>query len=115
MKYCNLIHPRNANTTLITEQGGEEIGRIDRTAATLRDDACTVYCTGSQECSPVVRFKNIKMSRLSTIRVFRLLHRSFVGYSSLLFCPVLYCVVLYGIVLYCTALKYVVLYLNVLH
>jgi hypothetical protein len=82
MKYCNQTHPRNANTTLIIEQGGEEIGRIDRTAVTHRDDACTAYCTGSQECSPVVRFKSIKISRKSIIRVFRLLYRSCVGYST---------------------------------
>ena len=86
--------------TLITEQGGEEIGRIDRTAATHRDDACTVYCTGSQECSPLIRFKNIKMSRLSINRVFRLLYRSCVGYSSLQFSSLLCCTVLYSTVLH---------------
>jgi hypothetical protein len=86
---------------MITEQGGEEIGRIDRTVATHRDDACIVRARRSVGL--------LFFLRVSRCRDYPLLVSLDYCTERALVTPV------YCSVLYCTALNYTVLYLNVLH
>ena len=86
--------------TLITEQGDEEIGRIDKTAVTHRDDVCTVQAGRSVALLFVLRISRCRDCPLFVSSDY-CTDRALV---TLVYSSVLYCIVLYSTVLYCTKL-----------
>ena len=87
MKFYDQIRPQNVRMILITEQGGEEIEKIEKTIAGLHDEICSKH--SSRRGVPMF-FKGRQEEEATQIPAYIVR----VGYCTVL---------LYYIVMYCTS------------